>query len=169
MSEKDYQPNSYFCFVCGLKNESGLRVRFQNDGAGQVRVEMRICDRHQGYPGVAHGGVVAALMDEVMGCSIMSGNPERLFFTAKMEIRYRQHVPLDTDLVAIGRVVKDRGRAATAEGQLILPDGTVAIEGTATLFEVPKAELEAMMQQSDLGWHVYSDEEVEAILNDGSL
>ena len=166
LTTKGYQPNSHYCFVCGLKNKAGLKIRFQNDGVGQVRVETRICEQHQGFPGIAHGGIVASLMDEVMGRATMSGYPERLFYTAKMEIRYRHSVPLNTDLVAIGWVVKDRGRAATAEGKLILPDGTVAIEGTATLFSVPREELEAMLGDSDLGWRVYSDEEYEALINE---
>lgn len=32
------QPNSYHCFVCGVKNDAGLRARFQNEGPGRVRV-----------------------------------------------------------------------------------------------------------------------------------
>jgi len=160
---KDYQPNSHYCFVCGLKNESGLRVRFENVALGRVRVQTRICNQHQGYPGIAHGGVVAALMDEVMGRAMMAGAAERLFFTAKMEIRYRRSVPLDTDLIANGWVVKDRERSAVCEGELILPDGTIAISGTATLFQVPRDELENMMANDELGWRVYSDEEYERL------
>src|SRR5574341_550908 len=112
--EKDYQPNSYYCFVCGLKNKAGLHIRFQNDGPGQVKVETQICNQHQGYPGIAHGGVVAAILDETMGRAGISGEAgaqARFLYTAKMEVRYRAPVPLDTNLVIRGRIVKDRGRA----------------------------------------------------------
>jgi acyl-coenzyme A thioesterase PaaI-like protein len=159
----DYQPNSYHCFVCGLKNDAGLKARFQNDGPGRVRVEIRICDQHQGYPGIAHGGIAASLLDEVMGRTAMVDNPDRLFFTAKMEIRYRRHVPLNTDLIATGRLVKDRGRTAITEGQLCLTDGTVLVEGTATVFEVPRQDLQVLFDQGDLGWRTYTDEEFRAL------
>jgi acyl-coenzyme A thioesterase PaaI-like protein len=157
--DKHYQPNSHYCFVCGLKNKAGLRIRFQDDGIGRVKVETQICDQHQGYPGVAHGGIVASLMDEVMGRAMIAGYPNRLFYTAKLEIRYRKPVPLNAPLLAYGRILKDRGRSATTEGELILPDGTVAITGTATLFAVPQEELSKMTSELDLGWRVYSDEE----------
>lgn len=162
--DKHYQPNSYYCFVCGLKNKSGLRIRFQDDGVGQVKVEAQICDQHQGYPGVAHGGIVASLMDEVMGRAMIAGYPNRLFYTAKLEIRYRKPVPLNTPLVAHGRILKDRGSSATTEGDIVLPDGTVAITGTATLFAVPEEELARMTSAQDLGWRVYNDDEVSQML-----
>lgn len=156
---KDYQPNSHFCFVCGLKNEAGLGVRFINEGAGRVRVETQICDKHQGYPGIAHGGILATLLDEAMGRAAMSGASDRFFYTAKMEIRYRKSVPLDTDLIITAQILKDRGRSATAAGQVILPDGTIAVEGSATLFNIPPEEVAKMVGDQDLGWRVYSDDE----------
>ncbi len=158
-----FQPNSHFCFVCGLKNKAGLRIRFEDEGVGRVRVQTRICEQHQGYPGVAHGGIVAALMDEVMGRAMMAGDHSRLFYTAKMEIRYRKPVPLNTDILAKGWVTKDRGNSATAEGELYLPDGTLAISGTATLFAVPQDELAEMTSKQELGWRVYSDDELAAL------
>ena len=159
-----YQPNSFYCFVCGVKNESGLRARFQNEGPGRVRVETQICDQHQGYPGIAHGGVLASLLDESMTRALMTEDDQRFFFTAKMELRYKSNVPLETNLIVTGRVVKDRGRAATVEGEIILPDGTHAVEATATVFQVPRDEFP--LDAEALGWRVYSDEEFEAMTAD---
>jgi len=160
---QDFQPNSAFCFVCGVQNPNGLRVRFQNDGVGRVRVETRLRAPFQGYPDIAHGGIVAALMDEVMGRTMLTEDAQRLFYTAKMELRYRNPVPLYQDLVAVGRLLKDKGRAATAEGELYLPDGSLAIEGTATLFAVEAQELAQMTSQHELGWRVYAEDEIQAL------
>lgn len=160
----DYQPNSHYCFVCGLKNKAGLRIRFQNDGDGQVRVETQICDDHQGFPGIAHGGISATILDETMGRAGLSGHPDRLFFTGKMEIKYRHNVPLNTDLVITARILKDRGRIATASGEITLPDGTVAVEGSATLVRVPPREIDAMLQHPNTGWQVYTEDEYQAAI-----
>jgi acyl-coenzyme A thioesterase PaaI-like protein len=159
-----YQPNSLDCFVCGVENESGLRARFQNDGPGRVRVETRICKQHQGYPGIAHGGVLAALLDETMGRVLLTQDDTRFFFTAKMELRYKSNVPLETDLVISGRLLKDRGRTAMVEGDITLPDGTRAVEATATMFQIPPEELQVDVDA--LGWRVYSDEEFEELMAD---
>lgn len=163
---RDYQANSHFCFVCGLKNPAGLHVRFINDGYHQVRVETQICDLHQGYPGIAHGGILATILDEAMGRAGISGaTDDRFFYTAKMEIRYRQHVPLNTDLIIKGRILKDRGRAATASGEIILPDGNIAVEGSATLFSIVASEVAKMLGgEQDPGWRVYSDKEYAEML-----
>nr|MBN1229255.1 PaaI family thioesterase [Anaerolineae bacterium] len=87
------QPNSKYCFVCGLESPVGLKLRFTDNGVDAVRAIHMVPDKFQGYPGVVHGGVVAAMLDETGGRAVMIGNPNRFFMTAKMEIRYRQPVP----------------------------------------------------------------------------
>jgi acyl-coenzyme A thioesterase PaaI-like protein len=142
------------CFVCGVENMAGLRLRFFDDGPKACRAIVMIGQQHQGYPGVAHGGIVAAMLDEAMGRAAMSGNTERFMFTAKIEVRYRQHVPLDRPLTLVARLEKDRGRLATASAELRLEDGSVAAEASAMLAEVPPQEL-AGMEPERLGWKVY--------------
>jgi acyl-coenzyme A thioesterase PaaI-like protein len=148
------QPNSHFCFVCGLKNPVGLKLVFYDDGVDQVRCEYSIPDVYQGYPGVAHGGIVAAILDEAVGRVTMIGDHSRFMMTVKMEIKYRQPVPVETPLVITGKKVKIRGRLGQARGEILLPGGAVAAEAVLTLADLPEAfrikgDLEA------LGWKVY--------------
>jgi acyl-coenzyme A thioesterase PaaI-like protein len=149
------QPSARYCFGCGLENPAGLQIAFYNAGEGVCRAEVTLDERFQGFPGIAHGGITATMLDEVIGRSPLSGNPDRLMFTAKLEVRYRQAVPLYTPLVMIGRIEKDRGRVVTATGELMLQDGTVLAEATATLMEVPKDTLNAMRDNPRSGWKVY--------------
>lgn len=150
------QPNSLMCFCCGLQNAAGLHIRFYDDGPGGCRADVVLHDPHQGYPGIAHGGVVATMLDEVMSRSVLSGpgNERRLMFTAKMEVRYRQPVPLHQQLTLRGRVEKDRGRVAQVIGQVFLPDGTLAAESSGTLVAIPEEELRRM-DTEEVGWRVY--------------
>lgn len=148
------QPNSHHCFVCGLQNPVGLKLAFYDDGVDQVRCDYSIPAAYQGYPGVAHGGVVAAILDEAAGRVSMIGDPNRFMMTLKMEIKYRQPVPVETPLVITGKKMKLRGRLGQARGQVFLPDGSLAAEAELTLAELPEAfrvegDLEA------LGWKVY--------------
>jgi acyl-coenzyme A thioesterase PaaI-like protein len=148
------QPNSAMCFGCGMKNVAGLRIRFFNDGPNACRATVVLEDQHQGYPGIAHGGIVATMLDEAMGRAPMSGNPNRFMFTAKMEIRYRQSVPIQQPVTLSGRLVKDRGRMALAEAEVRLEDGSIAAEASATLMEIPREEL-AKMDFALVDWKVY--------------
>jgi acyl-coenzyme A thioesterase PaaI-like protein len=148
------QPNSRNCFVCGLENPVGLKLRFHDDGVGEVRCEYRIGRDYQGYPGIAHGGVIAAILDEVAGRVAMIGDRNHFLMTARIEVTYRQPVPVETPLVVAGRATQVRGRVTHAAGEIRLPDGSVAVEAVLTLVDLPEhmrvgGTLEA------LGWKVY--------------
>lgn len=148
------QPNSHHCFVCGLKNPVGLKLAFYDNGLDEVRCDYSIPAEYNGYPGVAHGGIVAAILDEVIGRVSMIGDRNHFMMTVKMEVKYRQPVPVEIPLVIIGRLVKVRGRLAQAMGEVRLPDGAVAAEAELTLADLPEqfrvnGDLEA------LGWKVY--------------
>lgn len=148
------QPNSTHCFVCGLQNPHGLKAEFHDDGRETVISHYTIPKDFEGYPGVAHGGIVASILDEAVGRVPMIGAPNRFMMTVKIEIKYRQPVPVAQPLTIVGRLVKLRGRLCVATGELQLADGSVAAEATATLAALPEhysvdGDLEA------LGWKVY--------------
>ena len=154
LADQDQQPSARMCFVCGVENVAGLQIRFFNDGINQSRAEITLDSRFQSYPGVAHGGIIAAILDEVIGSAALSGHPDRFMFTAKLEIRYRQVVPLNIKLTASARLEKDRGRLAVGVGQIRLPDDTIAAEATASLMPIPHEELQKMAHEQD-SWRVY--------------
>ncbi|RPH55251.1 MAG: PaaI family thioesterase, partial [Chloroflexi bacterium] len=95
------QYNSASCFACGLENPSGLHLRFCDNGKDQVFAQFVLAP-HAGYPGMAHGGIVAAILDEVGGRTMMIGDPNHFFVTARMDLRFRQPVPVGVLLDATG-------------------------------------------------------------------
>jgi acyl-coenzyme A thioesterase PaaI-like protein len=151
------QPNSRHCFVCGLENPVGLRLAFYSSGPGEAICDYVAPDHYQGYPGVVHGGIVASMLDEIVGRAAMADETERFMMTARLEIRYRQPVPVGTPLRLVGRLVSRRGRAAHATGQIVLPDGTVGAEAEALLVDLPEMPTHGKTLE-DLGWKVYPDE-----------
>jgi acyl-coenzyme A thioesterase PaaI-like protein len=150
------QPNSYHCFICGRKSPVGLKMSFFTTGPGQVEAEHVVPDVYQGYPGMVHGGVVAAMLDETAGRSVMSEGREHFFMTLKLEIKYRQMVPTETLLRITGRLDSLRGRRATAHGEIRLPDGTLAAEADVLLMKMPDEMLEGVDLEA-LGWQVFDD------------
>ena len=156
---KTPQPNSRHCFVCGLANPFGLHLRFYETAPGEVTTEYTVPLEFQGYPGVVHGGVVAAMLDEAAGRTHMTGDPPRFMFTAKLDIRYKKNVPVGKPIRLVGKAISDRHRVATARSAIYDMDGNLLAEAEALLMDVPPD----MVQRVDLealGWRVYSEEEV---------
>jgi acyl-coenzyme A thioesterase PaaI-like protein len=150
------QPNSKHCFVCGVENECGIGLRFDSIGHGEVEAEYRVPDRFQGYPGLAHGGIVACMLDEVLGRTVMVDDPTCFMYTAKMELRYRKPVPLGETLKLFGKLERQRGRVATAHAELRLPDGSIAVEAEGVLVEVPDISVNEEELKA-FGWKVYPE------------
>lgn len=133
-------------------------MRFYNVGPGQVEASYSVPRSFEGYPGVVHGGIIAAMLDEVVGRVAMTDDPNHFLVTAKLELRYRAPVPVETELRLRGWLERDRGRLVTAAGEILLSDGTVAVEAEATLMDKPGQAADEELLQS-LGWRVYDDPE----------
>jgi uncharacterized protein (TIGR00369 family) len=142
------------CFVCGLENPAGLHLHFYDDGQAEVAADFTVAPDHQGYPGVAHGGVVAAILDEIGGRTVMIGDHQRFFVTVKMEIKYRQPVPLGAPLRAVGRIVKMKERLATAHAEIRSAGDEVLAEAELVLSNVPEG-IFSPSEADRLGWRVY--------------
>ncbi len=153
------QATSRMCFVCGRENPVGLRLRFYEDHeAQQIVVPLLIPDRYQGYPGIAHGGILATILDEIAGRALMIGEEDDLFWvTAKMEVRYRRPTPTETPLTAVGWVVDRRRRSAEVAGEIRLADGGVTVEVKSVVVCPPTGTLKAWDQERQ-HWRVEGEE-----------
>lgn len=150
------QPNSRHCFVCGLDNPHGLGMSFYDDGPGRVIAEYRVPLRFEGYPGLVHGGIVASMLDEVLGRAAMAQDHNHFRMTAKMELHYRRPVPIEQPLRMEGEVTREKGRFVVAKARLFLPDGTLAVEAEGLLADLPEGEVD-QEALDELGWRVYPD------------
>ncbi|MGO9679102.1 MAG: PaaI family thioesterase [Candidatus Sulfotelmatobacter sp.] len=57
-----------YCFVCGMDNPDGMRLKFILDEARQTFVcRFHLSKRYTGPPGHCHGGVIACILDDAMG------------------------------------------------------------------------------------------------------
>jgi uncharacterized protein (TIGR00369 family) len=151
----EWQPNSRSCFVCGRDNDKGFRTRWENDReAGEVKTTVVVPEHFNGYPGIVHGGIVAALLDEAVARSVLlDGHFDDLMVTAKLEVLYRRPVPTETPLLLTGHLMERTDRRATARARLRLPDGTVAARAEALLAKPPE-ELSKTWEGERPYWHV---------------
>jgi uncharacterized protein (TIGR00369 family) len=126
---KNSQNVSKNCLVCGVDNAFGLKTRFYETEDNELIAVFNPLDEHQSYPDVMHGGISATILDEVIGRAIMMTTDSQTFgVTVELNVRYKKPVPLGTELKAISRIIRDRGRIFEGTGELYLPNGEVAVE-----------------------------------------
>lgn len=131
------QPGSALCFVCGTQNPHGLGVEFTDDGE-RIYSELRPAEWHQGWPGVLHGGIVTAVLDETIGR--VAFLHDRWVQTAKLSVRFVRPAPLDQVLVATGELVRDARRLMEMKGTLVNKDtGELLAEAEGTFVRLPDA------------------------------
>jgi uncharacterized protein (TIGR00369 family) len=150
------QPNSRMCFVCGRENTSGLHLRFFDNGRDEVTCDFTVAPRHQSYPGIVHGGVIASILDEAGGRTAAIGDHNRFFVTASLQVRYRKPVPLETPLRAVGTLVRRHGRKVTAHAEIRSPQDEVLAEAELLLIDAPRNAFDPS-EADALGWRVYDD------------
>ena len=159
MNQKQHpekQPNSRHCFVCGVENAVGLRLVIYQTGTGLIETSYTAPEHFQGYPGVLHGGIVGAILDEIAGRSQMGSDPAapRFMFTARLEVKYRQNVPTGRPLKIVGKAGRSRGKTAEAWSGIYDQAGTLLAEANVLLVDVPPDTFGAVNLE-ELGWKVY--------------
>jgi len=89
------RPN--FCFGCGDANADGMHLPFSRDEEQRkVLGVFRLSDRYQGAPGIAHGGIVALVLDEALSkVSKFSGLSA---VTAELNVEYLRPVRIGEEL-----------------------------------------------------------------------
>ena len=153
------QPNSKLCFICGLENPIGLHLHIYETEPGVVESTYLAPDHFQGYPGVLHGGIVAAIVDEIAGRSLMGSDPmnPRFMFTAKIKVKYRKNVPIGKELKIIGKAGKSRRNSAEGwAGIYDMETNELLAEGNVLLIDVPADQFDKS-RLGELGWKVYPD------------
>jgi acyl-coenzyme A thioesterase PaaI-like protein len=123
------QENSKMCLVCGLKNQFGLKASFYELENEELLAIFRPSEEHQSYPGRMHGGIATAILDETIGRAILTKEQDLWGVTINFSTRYRKPVPLDEEIRVIGRIDHIANRYFEGSGEILLKDGTVAVEG----------------------------------------
>ncbi len=110
-----------FCFACGSKNPLGLRLTFRMREDGRLETRFTPQPHHQGFRGILHGGIAAAIVDDLMSNhgSRLTG---RYYLTAELTVRYRRPLPIGEELVATSRLVNHRHRLMELEAEITIAD-----------------------------------------------
>jgi acyl-coenzyme A thioesterase PaaI-like protein len=130
-----FEPHN--CFACGSLNANGLQLDLHVDGE-RCWTTIELAGRFQGWDGIAHGGIVCTLLDEVMAWSLVDHDNWGL--TARLSVDFRRPVPLETPIRAEGWVTRARRRLIMTAGRVIDPaTETILATAEATYVAAPEA------------------------------
>ena len=94
--------------------------------------------RFQGWDGIAHGGILCTILDEVMAWSLVGEDNWGL--TARMNVEFKRPVVPGQALHADGAVTRVRRRLVETSGRIVDPaDGTVLVTATAVYVAADEA------------------------------
>ena len=123
------EPNpTNYCFGCGGANDGGMKLTFEQDNVNRRIVGRFVLgDRYQGGGGMAHGGVIALLLDEAMGKVCRFRDVRAV--TAELTVEYLKPVKVAEEIVVEGRESELQGRNLFLVGEIKDTSGSILARG----------------------------------------
>ncbi len=120
----EYQKNHCQCIMCGTSNPISLRLEFNVAPDGSVRSQFKGNSLFQGYTGILHGGIIAALLDATMTHCLFHHGIEAV--TGELQIRFLESVPCSAQLDLHGKLVSEYSPLYKLESELFCDNRLMA-------------------------------------------
>ena len=105
------------CWGCG-ENTFGIHLREpEQEGLTEYESYLECDERHQAGPGLVHGGLVAAALDEA--CGLLATWYRFPTVTGRLFVHFRRPVPIKTELLVCARLDDEHGRRLHVSGELV--------------------------------------------------
>jgi Uncharacterized protein, possibly involved in aromatic compounds catabolism len=135
-------------FCLWRKNPFGLRLNFYFDKERQKAWTEFIPEPHfEGYRQILHGGIISAVLDEVMIKAILFENI--LAVTSKLIIEFKQPAAIGEKLLIEGWITGRRGKVFFTEGQLLGNERRLIASGSGIYIRA-EGELAERLKMSQL-------------------
>ncbi len=137
-----FEVSPHACFACGELNARGLHlVLHVAEDACWTEVTLR--EDFQGWEGIAHGGIIATILDEVMGWALASA--DAWGFTARITVEYKRPTIIGRHLRAEGRLLEHRRRVLNTSARLVDAEtGELLATAEAIYIEAPADRKQAL-------------------------
>ena len=148
------------CFACGQLNVHGLHLDL-HAGADRCWTELELDRRFEGWEGMAHGGIVCTILDEVMAWALVDHDVWGV--TARMQVEFRRPVPIGRRIRGEGRVRESKRRVVYAEGAILdAANGIELARAEATFVAAPDARKQEL--KARYGFRLEPDTATSALL-----
>ncbi|MEZ4499007.1 MAG: PaaI family thioesterase [Thermomicrobiales bacterium] len=133
------------CFGCGRLNPHGLQLTFYANPDRSVWAEWTPEPKVEGWQGIAHGGLITTVLDEVMGWALSS---QRIWaVTARLDVSFRRPVEIGVPTRAIAWVVEDLGRRVNVAARIIRCNDNVTLAEATGVFIRVSPEMAAKWER----------------------
>jgi uncharacterized protein (TIGR00369 family) len=122
------------CFVCGKKNELGLKLAFSYPRPGRAESACTVPDHFSGWRRLVHGGLLSTLLDEVMAHACLSS--EGAAVTMELTVRFLKPLEIGQPVRISGEVQEVKGRILVTKGEVLDSAGEVVARGSARFLKV---------------------------------
>ena len=122
-------------FVSGDPTGKRFRVRYYRNGEGALVARVWFGPETEGPPGNAHGGSIAAVLDEVLGLAAWAAG--YAIVVGKLNIHFQKLLPLRTVVQVDSRIVSAEGRKIMVHGSIHGPGGVVYAEADCLCITIP--------------------------------
>jgi acyl-coenzyme A thioesterase PaaI-like protein len=127
------------CFVSGPWNPLGIAIDVHRDGDDAV-AEVTLGPAFEGAPGRSHGGIVAAIFDDVLGYLLTLRHQPG--FTGELTVRYLAPTPIAQPLVFRARLEGQEGRKLWTAAEATA-NGEVVARATGTFIAIEQHQMRA--------------------------
>ncbi len=144
--QSSYLPTYDGCFVCGQTHPRGLHIRFFTGDFGQVCARFTPDPMFCGYKNIVHGGVIGALLDELLGWPIAL-QTGRMCVTGELSVRYLRPMPAQTVYLASADPGSNRGKYWAGAGEIRDGQGVVYAKARGKYFLLSAGETTKIAQE----------------------
>ena len=132
----EFEPHN--CFACGTLNTHGLQLSLHLEDA-RSWTELTLDRRFEGWQGIAHGGIVVTILDEVMAWALVA--EDNWGVTARLNVDFRKPVPIGQPVHAEGWITRSRRRVVDTEARIVdAGTGTNSRRAAATYVAADEAQ-----------------------------
>ena len=129
-------------FVSGDQTGNRFRMNYFHTQEQDLVARVWFGPVTEGPPGHAHGGSIAAVLDEVLGLAAWAAG--HAVVVGNLNISFRQLLPLETVVQVNTRLISVQGRKILVHGEVCSLDGIVLATGEALCIKIttekPKTE-----------------------------
>jgi acyl-coenzyme A thioesterase PaaI-like protein len=127
--------DDHFCFACGKDNPDGLNLTWVVEGK-TTHALFTPQRKFQGWKGILHGGIVAALLDEAMGrlAWIACGGG----VTAELTVRFLKPAPTNEKIFVFGEITGENRKVVEMRARLHRgsPSGEILAHSTGKAIKI---------------------------------
>ena len=126
------QKNSRNCIICGMENEASVKAPFYEMEDKSIVTIFQFKDFHQSYPERVHGGMVSAMLDELIGRALWIEEPQSYGVTMNLNVKYRKPVPYNENLYGVAKLTKNTRMFFGGVGKICNENGEILADAEVT-------------------------------------